>query len=293
MQIQDLLLLKKKTIEQRLKELIPLFDSPQVTLFEAASYALLLPGKRLRPLFVLCIAEDLGIPIEHAIDPASAIELIHTYSMIHDDLPCMDDDDLRRGMPTLHKVYGEGQAVLAGDYLLTYAFEILANAPHLEASQKLDLIDILSKRSGGKGMIGGQVVDLLYEGKEINQESLDFMYAHKTAALFAAALEFGAVIGNLPLQDRHHLKNCGVSFGIGYQMTDDILDISSDEKTLGKPIGSDEKNQKATCLSLYQREKAEERSKNFLTRAIDELSFLSRPLPFLQALLQKCQLRLK
>ena len=253
-------------IDERLSQLIPEKDSPQSLLYEAARYSLLLPGKRLRPLLLLKVLEDYGTPIEKGLDAAAAIEMIHTYSLIHDDLPCMDDDDLRRGKPSLHKVYGEGQAVLAGDFLLTYAFEILA-----KGSFPREIITIIAKAAGGEGMIGGQVVDLLSEETKPDWDTLLFMYLGKTAALFSAALECGAVISGASYSEQTAFRNAGKYFGIAFQIHDDILDVTSDEKTLGKPIFSDAKNKKSTCLSLFGLEKAKDISSSFLEKALNAL----------------------
>ncbi|MCP5504695.1 MAG: polyprenyl synthetase family protein [Chlamydiales bacterium] len=253
-------------INERLNQLIPEKDTPQSLLYEAARYSLLLPGKRLRPLLLLKVLEDYGVSIEKGLDAAAAIEMIHTYSLIHDDLPCMDDDDLRRGKPSLHKVYGEGQAVLAGDFLLTYAFEVLA-----KSSLPREVITIIAKAAGGDGMIGGQVVDLLLEETNPDWDTLLFMYLGKTAALFSAALECGAVISGVSYSEQAAFRNAGKYFGIAFQIHDDILDVTSDEKTLGKPIFSDAKNKKSTCLSLFGLEKAKQFASSFLEKALNSL----------------------
>lgn len=247
-------------INDRLDSLIP---PSNFLLYEAARYSLFLPAKRLRPLFLLTILKHHDVPIEMGLDAACALEMIHTYSLIHDDLPCMDNDDLRRGKPTLHKVYGEGYAVLAGDFLLTRAFEVLAKGGYSP-----ELIGIIAKGAGGEGMVGGQVIDLLFEGKMIDWETLEQMYLGKTAALFSAALECGALLSG---QDQATYRNAGNYFGIAYQMHDDILDITSDEKTLGKPIGSDLLNEKANCITLFGLEKAKARALHFYQKALELL----------------------
>ncbi|NGX50242.1 MAG: Farnesyl diphosphate synthase [Chlamydiae bacterium] len=261
MEIQESIVHKRNLIDAHLEKLIPLVEGPHGRLFEAARYSLLLPGKRLRPLLTLAVLEDYGVPIQEGLDAASALELVHTYSLIHDDLPCMDNDDFRRGKPTLHRVYGEGHAVLTGDFLLTRAFEVLAKEP--------ELLAILASRAGGEGLIGGQVVDLLSEGEEIDWERLEFMYKGKTAALFSAALEFGAVIAESSDEDRAALKRAGECFGIAFQIRDDISDGTS----------SDLIKQKATALTLFGRERAEELAASFLEEA---LSSLTRELPTLE-----------
>ena len=293
MKTQDLIISHQDLIEERLQEVIPSIDAPHSTLFEAARYSLLLPAKRFRPLLVLSVLEDFDCPLEWGIDPACALEMVHTYSLIHDDLPCMDDDDLRRGKPTLHKVYDEAQAVLAGDYLLTYAFEILAKAPHLTTQKKLELIRLLSNRAGGDGMIGGQVIDILHEGKPIASETLKLMFAKKTAALLVTALEFGGLIADLNLDDQNHLKTAGLALGIGYQYIDDLLDITGMESEIGKPVGSDVQSDKATSLTLFSPHEAREKANACFNEALAELALLSRPTPLVLSLFEKCFHRTK
>ncbi|MCH9609483.1 MAG: hypothetical protein S4CHLAM45_10050 [Chlamydiales bacterium] len=198
-------------INQALETVIP----KGALLKEPALYSLLSNGKRIRPLLVLTTVEMLQAPIEKALKPACALELIHTYSLIHDDLPCMDDDDYRRGKKTLHRAYDEATAVLTGDYLLTYAFELLSQATDLKSEQRLKLIQILSKRAGIFGMVGGQVLDI-QESKEV-----DLLHSLKTAALFQAALEFAEVIGEV---DDPKLSEFGHSFGMLFQAADDLDD---------------------------------------------------------------------
>ena len=248
------------SINQRLDALIP--DDGSL-LRQAARYSLLLPGKRLRPLFLLSLLKHFGKPIDLGLDCACALEMIHAYSLIHDDLPCMDDDDLRRGKPTLHKVYGEGYAVLAGDFLLTQAFQTLT-----EANLQNKIIATIAQAAGGNGMIGGQVLDLQSEGKLIDWETLEKMYLGKTAALFSAALECAALLAE---EDPTPYKEAGLLFGIAYQMLDDILDVTSTEEALGKPIGSDIANQKSTCVTLFGLEKAKARAALFAEKALSLL----------------------
>ncbi|MCB1084875.1 MAG: polyprenyl synthetase family protein [Chlamydiia bacterium] len=236
-------------IEERLSTLVPPREGPHKTLYEGARYSLLGGGKRLRPHLLLSVLEDYQVPYEKGLDVACAIEMIHTYSLIHDDLPCMDDDDLRRAKPSLHKVLGEGMAVLVGDFLLTYAFEVLSSFPS-------SILSLIARAAGAEGVIGGQVVDILHEGKEIDENAFNFMISGKTSALFRASLECGGILAGATPQDRERLRKGGEAFGIAFQIQDDLLDITSDEKTLGKPIGSALKNEKASAISLYGIEKA-------------------------------------
>ncbi|MEI8329131.1 MAG: polyprenyl synthetase family protein [Chlamydiia bacterium] len=243
--------LRCQSIEKMLHGLIPeKQDTPHSLLFESARYSLLSAAKRLRPLLTLATAESFGAHMDICLYPACAIEMVHTYSLIHDDLPCMDDDDLRRGKPSLHKVVGEGQAVLTGDYLLTYAFEVLCKSPGISDTQKVDLIKTLAQRAGGDGMVGGQAVDLLSEGKPADWPTLQFIHHHKTAALLCASIEFGAILANVSEQDRRHLEVIGYEAGLAFQIIDDILDVIGSEKDLGKPIRSDLDHQKCTAVSV-------------------------------------------
>jgi len=206
-------------IDSELEKLIPASSPYYLSLLEGARYSLLAPGKRMRPLLTLYTAEMLEEgSTERALHPACALEMVHCYSLIHDDLPCMDDDDFRRGRPTLHKVYNEGHAVLVGDYLLTHAFDILAHAPSLSAEQKISLIQTLSSASGGDGMIGGQVMDI-EESKDITQ-----LHQRKTAALFRCALAFGGIVTGASTETLDKLALFGKQFGELFQIVDDILD---------------------------------------------------------------------
>jgi len=206
-------------IEKELEKLIPETKDPFASLYEGARYSLLAPGKRMRPLLTLYTAEMLESGSkQRALRPACALEMVHCYSLIHDDLPCMDNDDFRRGRPTLHKAYNEGHAVLVGDYLLTYAFEVLANAPALSPEQKIALIQTLTQTAGSGGMIGGQVMDI--EGNR----DIEQLHQRKTAALFQCALAFGGIVTNASPATQDKLATFGKQFGELFQMVDDILD---------------------------------------------------------------------
>lgn len=214
----------KELIDKRLSELIPEpSDLPHGLLYTAARYALT-EGKRLRPLLALTTARAFGLPIEKALTSACCLELIHTYSLIHDDLPCMDDDDMRRGRPSLHRAFPEGQAVLAGDFLLTYAFELLATCSTIAPKQRLALITELAKASGGEGMIGGQVVDIATKEELLSEEKLYFIHTKKTAALIAASLVFGGILAEVSEEEKEILRSIGISLGIAFQFADDLSD---------------------------------------------------------------------
>ena len=240
-------------IETRLKELLTNDSIPQKKLFEAAQYTTLAQGKRLRPLLVLTTVESFGGDTNAALTPACALELIHSYSLIHDDLPCMDNDDFRRGQLTLHKKYDEATAVLTGDLLLTYAFEILSTAPLLTPEERLSLISILGKRTGALGMIGGQFLDINAENSTL--EDLEQIHRKKTADLLTACLEFGAIIAKksvlLP-----QMAQIGEKWGLVFQILDDVLDVTHPEKKHGRKISSDQLQKKSTYASLMGVEKA-------------------------------------
>lgn len=216
----------RELIDQTLKQLIP---TDGKLLFEAAHYSLN-GGKRLRPLLTLTIAQAHDQPIEKVLYPACALEMIHAYSLIHDDLPCMDDDDFRRGKPSLHKAYSESHAILTGDFLLTYAFEVLAKAPSLNDAQKNQLIAILALRAGSEGMIGGQLLDI--DRKWDQLDSLFDMHIKKTAALITAACEFGGIIAGL--SDLTTLQSIGEHLGIAYQLIDDMIDKDGAFELIGE-----------------------------------------------------------
>ncbi len=215
---------KRGLIEETLSKILP--EKTGDELFAAARYSLFGAAKRIRPLLCLIAHELFGGDIEQALYPACALEMLHTYSLIHDDLPCMDDDDLRRGRPTLHKVYPEGHAVLTGDFLLTYAFEVLATSPGLTAEQKLDLVRALSYAAGEKGMIGGQVLDLDWSSTDYHPRLHELVDLHekKTAALFSAALEMGAIAAGASYKDRQLLMAAGRQIGLAFQIADDLAD---------------------------------------------------------------------
>ncbi len=208
-------------LESRLGELVP--DRPEV-LFQAARYALFSSGKRFRPRLCLCVCQSFGAPEAYALDLACALELIHTYSLIHDDLPCMDNDDFRRGKPSLHKAYGEATALLTGDFFLTLAFEVLGAAPILSAEQKLHCIELLAKAAGAQGMIGGQILDMQSTGRPAAETTLLAMHRGKTGALLRAAMQLGAVAAGAPSSSFPILQILGEDMGLAFQYLDDLED---------------------------------------------------------------------
>lgn len=248
----------RSLVDQRLQELVPESNAPYKTLFSAARYSLHSSGKRLRPILMLGVIQMFGGSIEAALTPAAAIEMIHTYSLIHDDLPCMDNDDFRRGIPTLHKVYPEAIALLAGDFLLTRAFEVVTTCHEIEDLQKLELLRLLTSSAGGEGMIGGQVMDMESENKQIDLKTLECLHRKKTGILISTAIECGAVLAKLPQKTRSLLVAFGQELGLAFQIADDLLDITQGIAKHGKVNGSDSTNLKSTYVSLLGKENAKQ-----------------------------------
>ena len=249
--MENKLELYRERIENQLKEAIPQNHGSFGELYDAMAYSFYAGGKRIRPLLMQLAYEAVGG--RETITPyLCAIEMIHTYSLIHDDLPAMDNDDLRRGKPTNHKVFGEATAILAGDALLNGAFEImLEDALNQEDMNRVRAAQVLAEASGATGMIGGQVLDMQSEGKLIDQETLDNIHLHKTGALITAAVHMGALLGEGSSQEVTALMFYGKYLGKVFQIIDDVLDAISTVEELGKPIHSDMKNEKNTYLSFY------------------------------------------
>ena len=257
---------RQSLVEKALDRFIPKSTVKPTTLHKAMRYSLLAGGKRLRPILCLAAAEACGGEVSKAIPAACAVECIHTYSLIHDDLPCMDNDDFRRGKPTSHKVFGEGVAVLAGDALLTIAFEILAEAEGSARFKMPALIKELSSASGCLWLIGGQVADLEGEGKKISGPQLKFIHQAKTSALLTASIRLGAMSANATEQKLTHLTMFGQNLGLAFQVIDDILDVTQTSEKLGKSAGKDVAAQKATYPAIYGLEKSRKEA-NRLTQA--------------------------
>ena len=238
------------------------FDSPD-NIVSAMQYSLFAGGKRLRPAIMLATISSLGGDEKDGLKLACALEMIHTYSLIHDDLPAMDNDSMRRGKPTSHIVYGEDIAILAGDALLNFAMETALAGVPLDREKVFRYVRAMQKlfhEAGVNGMIGGQTGDLLIEGAPtVNIEKLKYVYAHKTGALIEAAVLCGAIVAGAPQQTLNTLKDYAQAIGLAFQIVDDILDVMGDEDTLGKPIGSDKKNEKTTYASLFGLASARER----------------------------------
>ncbi len=244
-------------------------SEPQKTLFDAMRYSLLAGGKRLRPIFVFDFCRMCGGDWKEAAPFAAAIEMIHTYSLIHDDLPCMDNDDYRRGRLTNHKVYGEATAVLAGDALLTAAFSYLANAPY-SAETRIEAVKVLSECAGCLGMVGGQVLDMQSEQRKCTAQEVLDIQSRKTGALIRAGCLLGVLAGNGTKQQLEHAKTFADHLGLAFQIRDDMLDVIGDAKQLGKAVGVDA--DKNTFVHLYGLEKCQDLVNDHTQQAIDALS---------------------
>ncbi|MGA3171555.1 MAG: polyprenyl synthetase family protein [Chthoniobacteraceae bacterium] len=238
-------------VDKALGHFLPKATVKPATLHKAMRYSLFAGGKRLRPILSLAAAEACGGPMGYALPHACAVECIHTYSLIHDDLPCMDDDDLRRGRPTNHKVFGEGVAVLAGDALLTIAFEILSRAKPTPRYNMIALVRELATAAGSRWLIAGQVLDLEGEGKPASPKDLKFIHQSKTAALLTASIRLGAMSANAPAAKLRALTNFGQALGLAFQVIDDILDVTQTSEKLGKSAGKDVAAQKATYPAVF------------------------------------------
>ncbi len=248
----------------------------QSAVYNAMRYSLMAGGKRFRPVLTLEFCKISGGNVEGAMPLALAVEMIHSYSLIHDDLPCMDNDDYRRGKPSCHRQFGEANALLAGDALLTTAFQMIGRADELSAGARLKAVAYLAERAGAAGMVGGQVIDLSSEGKPIGKETLVEMYALKTGALLQAACGLGVLAGGGNDTMFELAGQYALALGMAFQIVDDILDVTGDEAVLGKPVGSDAESQKTTFVTLFGLDGAKEQaayyteeSKKILTKFPD------------------------
>lgn len=250
-------------------------DEPS-RLYKAMRYSLVLGGKRVRPILTLATAKALKCPAEQSINAACAVEMIHAYSLIHDDLPAMDNDDLRRGQPTCHIAYDEACAILAGDALQASAFEILSSETFdLPDSSKLNLVKMLSEASGARGMVLGQEIDLSAVGQTLNIDQLERMHAHKTGKLIEASVVMGAICGRATAQDQQILRKYAQALGLAFQVQDDILDVTGDTKTIGKSSGADHALNKPTYVSLLGIEGAQRKLMHLHDECISSLAKLS------------------
>lgn len=259
----------KKLVEELLPTQIEVLQMPSL-LKESMLYSLTAGGKRIRPILLLATLEAFGKDKSLGYEAACAVEMIHTYSLVHDDLPSMDDDDLRRGKPTNHKVFGEAAAILAGDALLTYSFQIVTKA-NLSPEIKLLVIEELARAAGAEGMVGGQMADIEGEEKKLSLKELEYIHEHKTGKLLSFGIIAGAIIAGASEDQLSHLKHFSYHLGLAFQIQDDILDIEGNEQLLGKPVGSDTGNDKATYPALLGMENAKEKLKYHMDQAIMEL----------------------
>lgn len=286
MEFKDVLKEKINYIETLLNEYMPKEEGYQQTVIQAMNYSLKAGGKRLRPILTLESCKIVGGKEEDAIPFAVAIEMIHTYSLIHDDLPALDNDDLRRGKPTNHKVFGEAMATLAGDALLNYAFEVMLSSSidKKDSNKYLKAINEVAKHAGIYGMIGGQVVDVESENKIIDKDKLDFIHLNKTAAMIIGCMRAGAIIGGASEEELEKVTKYGKNIGLSFQIVDDILDITGDEAKLGKPIGSDIENSKSTYPSLLGLEKSRQIARQLIDEGKSSIDDLSSEIDFLNQL---------
>lgn len=265
---------KKSIVDRALEAYLPEADGLASDAIDAMKYSLFAGGKRLRPVLCLSGAGAVGGSEKDCLPVACALELIHTYSLIHDDLPMMDDDDLRRGKPTNHKVFGEAVALLAGDGLLTEAFSLMTRPDltgHVPPQMMLKVIGLISQASGYRGMVGGQIVDIQAEGKAVDFSVVEFIHTHKTGAIISASVTSGAMLGRGNESQLKAITSYGRKIGLAFQISDDILDIEGDRKSMGKKAGADEEKGKATYPSVLGLIKSKEIQSELVETAIESL----------------------
>lgn len=271
MKLPDFFEADHAAIEAQLQKILPGESTPPASIHRAMRYSVFAGGKRIRPILCLECARMFTSDLAGAIQAGCAIEFIHTYSLIHDDLPALDNDDLRRGKPTCHKVFGEAMAILAGDALLTLAFEALASAP-VEAARGVQLIREISSAAGTvNGMVGGQVADVEAGGKPVDAQTLEYIHRSKTAALICGSIVAGAIAGGAGQNDVERLRRFGQQIGWAFQVVDDILDVEESSASLGKTAGKDQAQQKATYPALYGIERSKSIAADLEANALKEL----------------------
>ncbi len=267
---------RRRLVEDALDRALPEEDAWPATIHRAVRYSLFAGGKRIRPQLVLAACEAVGGAHDEAMPLACAVEMIHTYSLIHDDLPAMDDDDLRRGKPTSHKVFGEAIAILAGDALLTRAFHLMAEPPQgkggARVKRRLTAAALLGEACGTAGLIGGQVMDLESEGRPIAGADLERLHRAKTGALLGACVRGGAVLGGASPADLERLEGYARAIGLAFQVVDDVLDATEDKEQLGKTAGKDAAAKKATYVSVHGLERARELAQGLLAEALASIA---------------------
>ncbi|MBM3222790.1 MAG: polyprenyl synthetase family protein [Candidatus Tectomicrobia bacterium] len=273
--LEEYLEQQRLRVEASLDQCLPSSESYPPQLMEAMRYSVFAGGKRLRPILTLTAAEAVGGDSETALPAAAALEYIHTYSMIHDDLPAMDDDDYRRGKLTNHKVYGEAMAILAGDGLLTHAFEVLSSPPltdHFPATVLQQVSYRMARAAGSFGMIGGQVMDVLSEGQQVPIDVLEYIHRHKTAALITAAVTMGGILGGGTAEQLQALERYGHDVGWAFQIADDLLDVEGDAAVIGKQVGRDAALEKVTYPGLLGVEASRQRATALMQQGIAALA---------------------
>jgi geranylgeranyl diphosphate synthase, type II len=267
--LADYLAKQKKLVDEALDQLVPGAHKPPARLNQAIRHSLIDGGKRLRPILVLAAAEAVGGKADHLMPFACALECVHTYSLIHDDLPAMDDDDLRRGRPTCHKQFDEATAILAGDALLTMAFELAARPIEgVDASDSLAMVVQLAKDAGVHGMVGGQMMDMEAEDRVVELAELQYIHIHKTGALIRSSCMAGACLGGGSKAEIKKIKHYGEAIGLAFQIADDILDVVGDSELLGKTTGQDQQHDKATYPALMGLGQARDEAAILVEKAI-------------------------
>ncbi len=277
---------RRELIEEALKKELHEGRELDATLTKSMEYSLMAGGKRLRPILLMAAADACGKDGRAFITSACALEMIHTYSLIHDDLPAMDDDNLRRGKPTNHVKFGAGMATLAGDGLLTMAFEVLSREKNVRPETILSVIREVSVAAGTSGMVGGQAIDLESEGRRIDLTCLRRMHMGKTGALFRAALRTGAILAGASEKELAALTQYAEAFGLAFQITDDILDVTGSEAEIGKPVGSDRRNEKSTYVTLTSLARAQELADEAVESALSAVEIFGEKASFLQDLVR-------
>lgn len=282
------LIQRTKETEEIILRYLPKAEGRQAEIMNAMEYSVLVGGKRLRPIFIMECCKMFGGDVKEAAPFMAAMEFIHTYSLVHDDLPEMDNDELRRGKPTTHVKYGQAMAVLAGDALLNYAYEIVADAmtKTVCAENAVKAFAVLSRHAGIYGMVGGQVIDVSTEGQVNDKETLDNIYVLKTGALIKASMLIGSILGGAQEAELETVERVADKVGMAFQIQDDILDVTSTTGELGKPVLSDEKNKKFTYVSLLGVEDACGYVRRLSKEALEELRKLNRNSEFIEKLIQ-------
>ncbi len=276
---------KLALVENALEKIIERYSSCPLTIYKAVKYSLFAGGKRIRPILLLTAHEMVGGNTEESMELACGLEMIHTYSLVHDDLPAMDDDDMRRGMPTTHKVFGEGIAVLAGDSLLNMAYEVFLDKSLRHPGNlrnHIKAVSVIAAAAGVNGMIGGQVVDLEMEGKPAQPEILDYIHTHKTGALIEASLKAGIVLENTEQKAQEAIAEYGRKLGLAFQIVDDILDVVGDEDSMGKKPKRDEGRKKLTYTAVYGLEKSQRIAEELIEQAVSQLDYFGDKANFLK-----------